>query len=101
VQALGELGHPDAAPVLSGLLADPDVRLAQYCGDALVQLGSAGVRALLEAAGGAEGATARVAAGSLAIARLRNLPQLTAAQVPSQWIAAPDRQLAGERGDQG
>jgi HEAT repeat protein len=73
VQALGDLGHPDAVPVLSGLLPDPDVRLAQHSGDALIQLGSAGTRALLEAAAGT-GATARAAAGSLAIARLRKVP---------------------------
>jgi HEAT repeat protein len=74
VQALGELGHPDAAPVLSWLLSDPDVRLAQHSGDALVRLGPIGIRALLEAAGGTrpEEPAARVAAaGSLAIAQLR------------------------------
>jgi HEAT repeat protein len=38
VQALGELGHQDAAPVLAALLADPDVRLAQHSGDALARL---------------------------------------------------------------
>jgi HEAT repeat protein len=76
VQALGDLGHPDAAPVLSGLLSDPDVRLAQYSGDALIRLGPVGVRALLEAAGGsgARNPLSRVAAGSLAIARLKKVP---------------------------
>jgi HEAT repeat protein len=76
VQALGDLGHPDATAVLSGLLSDPDVRLAQYSGDALIQLGPAGIRALLEAAAGtgAEEPAARAAAGSLAIARLRKVP---------------------------
>jgi HEAT repeat protein len=84
VQALGELGHPDAAPVLSELLSDPDVRLAQGSGDSLVQLGPAGVRALLQAADGAgpKDPAARVAAGSLAIARLRQAPQLAAAPLP-------------------
>jgi HEAT repeat protein len=83
VQALGELGHPDAAPVLSGLLADPDVRLAQHSGDALVRLGPAGVRALLEAAGdaGFPVPAARAAAGSLAIARLQGAPLVPAGQV--------------------
>jgi HEAT repeat protein len=81
---LGELGHPDAAPVLSELLSDPDVRLAQGSGDSLVQLGPAGVRALLQAADGAgpKDPAARVAAGSLAIARLRQAPQLAAAPLP-------------------
>jgi len=109
-QALGELGHPDAVPVLSGLLADPDVRLAQHSGDALVRLGPPGVRALLEAAGAGR-PPARVAASSLAIARLRNAQQLTAAQVPGQRITRPGRepsvlpggepvsQLVAERGD--
>jgi HEAT repeat protein len=84
VQALGELGHPDAAPVLSELLSDPDVRLAQGSGDSLVQLGPAGVRELLQAADGAgpKDPAARVAAGSLAIARLRQAPQLAAAPLP-------------------
>lgn len=70
-QALGELGHQDAAPALAELLANPDVRLAQHSGDALVRLGPAGLRILLRAAEGTVPA-ARVAAGSLAIARLRN-----------------------------
>ena len=81
VRALGELGHPDAAPVLAELLSDPDVRLAQHSGDALVQLGPAGVRVLLQAADGV-GPSARVAAGSLAIARLQKAPQLTSAPLP-------------------
>jgi HEAT repeat protein len=72
--ALGELGHPDAAPVLTRLLADPDIRLAANSGDALVQLGPPGVRALLLAAGAADPGPARAAAGSLAIARLRRVP---------------------------
>jgi HEAT repeat protein len=80
VLALGELGHLAAVPVLTGLLSDPDIRLAQHSGDALVQLGPSGVRALLEAAGGPgtpanrEYTAARVAAGSLAVARLRKGP---------------------------
>jgi HEAT repeat protein len=84
VRALGDLGHPDAAPVLSELLSDPDVRLAQHSGDALVQLGPAGVRALLQAADGAGPMepAARVAAGSLAITRLRQAPQLTGTLLP-------------------
>jgi HEAT repeat protein len=84
VRALGDLGHPDAAPVLSELLSDPDVRLAQHSGDALVQLGPAGVRALLQAADGAgpKAPAARVAAGSLAIARLRQAPQLAGTLLP-------------------
>jgi HEAT repeat protein len=91
VEALGELGHPDAAPVLSGLLSDPDVRLAQRSGDALVQLGPAGVRTLLQAG---DGPAARVAAGSLAIARLRKTPQVASAPIPRQRGG----QLAGEPG---
>jgi HEAT repeat protein len=76
VQALGELGHPDAGPALASLLADADPRLAQHSGDALVAVGPAGLRRLLRAAEGTMPA-ARVAAGSLAIARLRNeVPQL-------------------------
>jgi HEAT repeat protein len=74
-QALGELGHPAAAPVLSVLLSDPDVRLGQHSGDALVRLGPAGVQALLDAAAGT-GPGAMAAAGSLAIARLRKVPLL-------------------------
>jgi HEAT repeat protein len=74
VQALGELGHPDAAPVLAGLLADRDIRLAQHSGDALIRLGPPGVRALLQAASGTRDPAAQAAAGSLAIARLRNVP---------------------------
>jgi HEAT repeat protein len=99
VQALGELGHPDAAPVLSWLLSDPDVRLAQHSGDALVQLGPAGVRALLETG---DGPAARVAAGSLAIARLRKAPQVAGVELPSPRrepsAPEPSRQLAGESG---
>jgi HEAT repeat protein len=91
VGALGELGHPDAAPVLSGLLSDPDVRLAQHSGDALVQLGPAGVRTLLQAG---DGPAARVAAGSLAIARLRKAPQVASVPLPRP----PGRQLVGEPG---
>jgi HEAT repeat protein len=99
VEALGELGHPDAAPVLSGLLRDPDVRLAQRSGDALVQLGPAGVRALLQAE---DGPAARVAAGSLTIARLRKAPQVAGLALPSQRGAQPacepGRELAAEPG---
>lgn len=99
VQALGELGHPDAAPVLAWLLSDPDVRLAQRSGDALVQLGPAGVRALLQAG---DGPAARVAAGSLAIARLQKAPQVAGVELPSPRAGSPDRepgrQLAGEPG---
>ncbi|MGH3201609.1 MAG: HEAT repeat domain-containing protein [Streptosporangiaceae bacterium] len=91
VQALGELGHPDAAPVLSGLLPDPDVRLGQHSGDALVRLGPAGVRALLHAAA-EPGPAARVAAGSLVIARLGKDPRVTGDQLPGQRGG----QLAGE-----
>jgi HEAT repeat protein len=78
--ALGELGHLAAVPVLTGLLSDSDIRLAQHSGDALVQLGPPGIRALVEAAGRPEAAgdpkytAARVAAGSLAVARLRKVP---------------------------
>jgi HEAT repeat protein len=101
VQALGELGHPDAEPVLSWLLSDPDVRLAQQSGDALVQLGPAGVRALLQAG---DGPAARVAAGSLAIARLRKAPQVAGAELPGprdgprDGPREPGRQLAGGPG---
>ncbi len=99
VQALGELGHPDAAPVLAWLLSDPDVRLAQRSGDALVQLGPAGVRALLQAG---DGPAARVAAGSLAIARLQKAPQVAGVELPGPRAGSPDRepgrQLAGEPG---
>jgi hypothetical protein len=99
VQALGELGHPDAAPVLTWLLSDPDVRLAQHSGDALVQLGPAGVQALLQAADGPAG---RVAAGSLAIARLRKVPQVASVELPGPRgepaAREPGRQPAGEPG---
>jgi HEAT repeat protein len=71
VLALGELGHPDAVPGLAALLPDPDVRLAQYAGDALVRIGTPGLREVLRAAAGS-GRAARVAAGSLAIARLQD-----------------------------
>jgi len=102
VQALGELGHPDAAPVLSWLLSDPDVRLAQQSGDALVQLGPAGVQALLQAADGPAG---RVAAGSLAIARLRKAPQVASVELPGPRgepaARESGRQLAGEPGSPG
>jgi HEAT repeat protein len=77
-QALGELGHPGAAPVLAGLLRDHDVRLAQYAGDALVRIGPPGVEELLHATAGT-GPAARVAAGSLAVARLQGkIPRLAA-----------------------
>ena len=99
VQALGELGHPDAAPVLAWLMSDPDVRLAQHSGDALVQLGSPGVRALLQAG---DGPAARVAAGSLVIARLQKAPQVAGVELPSPRAGLPDRepgrQLAAEPG---
>jgi HEAT repeat protein len=99
VQALGELGHPDAAPVLAWLMSDPDVRLAQHSGDALVLLGSPGVRALLQAG---DGPAARVAAGSLAIARLQKAPQVAGVELPGPRAGLPDRepgrQLAGEPG---
>jgi HEAT repeat protein len=75
VQALGELGHPDAAPVLAGLLPDQDVRLTQNAGDALVEIGPPGLRELLRASEGNDQA-ARVAAGSLAVAWLRGRVQL-------------------------
>jgi hypothetical protein len=55
---------------LAALLPDPDVRLAQYAGDALVRIGPPGLREVLRAAAGS-GRAARVAAGSLAIARLQ------------------------------
>ncbi len=71
VQALGELGHPDAVPILAALLPDPDARLAQYAGDALVRIGKPGLREVLHASAGS-GRAARVAAGSLAIARLQD-----------------------------
>ena len=69
-QALGELGDPGAAPILAGLLADPDVRLAQSAGDALVRMGPHGARELLYASAGT-GPAARAAARSLGMARLR------------------------------
>jgi HEAT repeat protein len=75
VQALGELGHPDAAPILAGLLPDHDVRLTQNAGDALVEIGPPGLRELLRASEGNDQA-ARVAAGSLAVAWLRGRVQL-------------------------
>jgi HEAT repeat protein len=81
VQALGELGHPDATGVLSGLLSDPDVRLAQHSGDALVHLGPIGIKALMQAVGG-QGQAARVAAGSLTVARLRKVPLPAGAPLP-------------------
>jgi HEAT repeat protein len=86
VQALGELGHPDAAPVLAGLLSDADIRLAQHCGDALVRLGPAGVRELLDAGHGAGSgpAAARAAAGALAMARLRKVPLVPGEPVSSR-----------------
>jgi len=85
VLALGELGHPDATPVLSGLLSDPDIRLAQHSGDALVQLGPPGIRALLEAASGIrpQNPAGSAAAGSLTIARLRKAPLVPAQPVSS------------------
>jgi HEAT repeat protein len=96
VQALGQLGHPNAAPVLSELLSDPDIRLAQYSGDALVQLGPTGVRALLRAADGSPPA-ARVAAGSLALARQRGAPQLTGVTLTGVTLAGVT--LTGEQGN--
>jgi HEAT repeat protein len=75
-QALGELGHPGAVLVLAGLLPDHDVRLARYAGDALVRIGPTGMRELQRALAG-NGQAARVAAGSLGMARLqgnRSLP---------------------------
>jgi HEAT repeat protein len=79
VHALGELGHPGAAHVLAGLLPDHDVRLAGYAGDALARIGPPGIRELLRAVAGS-GQAARVAAGSLEMARLRgnSLPPASA-----------------------
>ncbi len=68
--ALGELGDPGAAPVLAGLLGDPDVRLAQVSGDALVHLGDEGTRLVTRTAG-AGGRAGRIAAGALTLDRLR------------------------------
>jgi len=84
--ALGELGHPDAVPILSRLLSDPDIRLAQHSGDALVRVGPPGVRALTEAASGSGpgNPAGRVAAGSLAIARLRKAPLVPTEPVSSR-----------------
>ena len=85
VRALGELGHPDATPVLARLLSDPDVRLAEYSGDALVQIGPPGIRVLLEAAGGRgpKNPAGSAAAGSLTMARLRKAPLVPAQPVSS------------------
>jgi HEAT repeat protein len=69
-QALGELGHADAAPVLAGLLPDRVARLALCAGDALVRIGPPGLRELLHAAAGS-GPAAGVAAGSLRMAELQ------------------------------
>jgi len=67
--ALGEVGHPLAADTLTGLLADPDRRLAQIAADALVQLGPTGIAQL---AGVPDGTPAAPAArGALQLARLR------------------------------
>lgn len=75
------------------------MRLAQHSGDALVQLGPAGVRALLQAG---DGPAARVAAGSLAIARLRKAPQVAGVELPGPRDGSPalepGRQLASEPG---
>jgi hypothetical protein len=69
--------------VLSGLLSDPDIRLAQHCGDALVRLGPVGVRVLLDAGDGT-GPAARAAAGALVMARLRKVPLVPGEPVGSR-----------------
>lgn len=69
-EALGELGDPGAVPVLVGLLADDDRRLAQISADALARLGRRGLEALTSL--NDEPTTAgRAARGALAMAQLR------------------------------
>lgn len=69
--ALGELGHPDAAPTLGDLLSDADRRLAQVSADALLHLGSRGTERLLDAEADG-GAPARAARSALMMERLRH-----------------------------
>lgn len=71
--ALGELGQPDSADRLVGLLADPDRRLAQLSAQALVQLGPVGM-AQLHAARAQGQLAGTAAAAALALATLRGLP---------------------------
>lgn len=50
--ALGRIGAPSAAPALATCLGDPDYWVAHNAARALAELGSAGLAALTEAAGG-------------------------------------------------
>jgi len=70
VEALGELGSPQALPKLRALLADDDRRLAEMAGESMVRIGDAGVTELrIAATGDDEGA--RIARAALDLARLR------------------------------
>ena len=74
--ALGDLGQRESLDILSGLLGDGDRRLASLAADSLVQIGSAGIGRLEEAAAATlQGPGAWVARGALDLARLRG--QLT------------------------
>jgi HEAT repeat protein len=63
-EALGALGDVSAVPVLAGLLAEPDLRLAEVSAEALVCLGGPGIEALRDS-------EQEAAAGALAMASLR------------------------------
>ena len=72
VEALGELGSPQALPILRALLSDEDRRLAELAGESMVRIGDAGVTELRIAATG-DDAGVRIARAALDLASLRGL----------------------------
>jgi HEAT repeat protein len=70
--ALGELGQRDGIAALTDLLADPDRRLAEVAGWALLELGRPGADALDAARDGA-GTASRAASFVLDVERLRSM----------------------------
>jgi HEAT repeat protein len=65
IWALGEIGAPDALPVLSGALMGPSHHISELAADALAAMGPLGVAVLTDIATG-EGSAAGVASRALA-----------------------------------
>jgi len=65
IWALGEIGAPDALPVLSGALMGPSHHISELAADALAAMGPLGVAVLTDIATG-EGGAAGIASRALA-----------------------------------